>query len=108
MKQESETKHGQRIEAREYLVRDVAEPDLGIGQHYPASEASDLERRGIGLEFSRAADEIRDRVDLQDHIGETIATVCIDFDSDQPYFIHWHIQDREADSLIRRIVERIL
>ena len=83
-----------RIETETYCVRDIddREPDLGVVDRSKATGASDLERRGIGFEFSDATDEIEDRLDLEEHVGETIATVVIDFDSDERYSIEWHVE----------------
>ncbi|WP_340099461.1 hypothetical protein [Salinibaculum salinum] len=82
----------------EYVVRDIddREPDLGI-QDWNGPEMS-LKARGFGELKTAASDEIEDRLDLEDYVGEHIATVYIDVDAWE-YCIDWQI-DR---SLLQRI-----
>lgn len=85
-------KSSDRVVAKAFTVRDVDEPDLGIRTWYPADEATELELHGIGHTFSDATDEIEDRLDLDDHVGERVATVLIDLDeSKSEYYIDWHV-----------------
>jgi hypothetical protein len=95
-----------RVDAETYCVRDVDEPDLGIRDWNPAEEATDLERRGIGHTYSEATDEIEQRLQLEEHVGETVATVMIDFDATKnEYQIDWHVDvDRPLLERVREVL----
>lgn len=73
----------------EFVVRDVDEPDLGI-QAWDGPEMS-LAARGFGELQGAASDEIEHRLDLQDHVGEHVATVWIDVDAWE-YSIYWEVE----------------
>jgi len=72
----------------EYVVRDVDEPDLGIRSR-DGPEMS-LKARGFGDLKSAASDEIQDRLDLANHVGNHVATVYIDVE-EWDYCIDWQV-----------------
>ena len=91
----SPDKTSPRVRARTYSVRECRpEGPLGIRCFYPAEDARDLELHGIGHTFSAATEEIRERVDLEEHVGEAVATVLVDLDQSKTvYYIDWHVDD---------------
>lgn len=82
----------------EYVVRDIddREPDLGI-RTWNSPEMS-LKSHGFGDLRSSASDEIEDRLDISEYVGEHIATVYVDVDA-WDYCIHWQVER----SLLQRI-----
>ena len=71
-------------------VRDVEEPDLGKRETNP-SELGELKRRGVGDLQGDAFREVEQRVDLEDHVGETIAEVYIDVGAWE-YAVEYHVE----------------
>jgi hypothetical protein len=95
-----------RVEAKTFCVRDVEDPDLGIKRFHAAKDASELEIRGVGHTFADATDEIEDGIDLKEHVGEVVATVCVDFDeSKAAYTIDWHVEPDEGATLASKVRE---
>jgi hypothetical protein len=96
-----------RVEAKKFCVRDLdhgRDADLGIVAFYPGDEITDLEYHGIGHTFSDASDEIEERVDLEAHRGEDVATVLIDLDEGKTeYRIEWHVDDVEPRTIGERV-----
>jgi len=90
-----------RVSAREYCVRDVDEPDLGIRMHNMADVESHV-YAGVGDLFSAASDQIENRIDLEEHVGETVATVYADLDAWE-YAIDWHV-DPPLKQRLRELV----
>jgi hypothetical protein len=72
------------------VVRDVDEPDLGYTQESVAPDTSELTAWGFGELKGAAFDEIEDAIDLEEHVGEEVATIVIDCDSWE-YEIDWRI-----------------
>jgi len=54
-----------------------------------------LKRRGVGDLHSAATDEIAERVDLEEHVGEVVATVTVDVDA-WDYRIDWEVDVEDA------------
>ena len=73
----------------EYVVRDVEEPDLGIQRWEPPTPS--LKSRGSGDLKARASQEIQERLALEEHVGEHVATVTIDVNAWE-FDIHWEVE----------------
>jgi len=74
----------------EVCVRDVEKPDLGQ-REVNLSELRELKRRGVGDLQSQAFREIERHIDIEDHIGETVAEIYIDVDG-WAYAIRYHVE----------------
>lgn len=93
---------------KRYCVRDVEEPDLGI-REFVSSPAWTLKAHGCGDLYTAAGNEIRERVDFDEHVGEEIAVVTVDVDAWE-YRIEWLVDvgpDGLADRT-RRIYRKFL
>jgi hypothetical protein len=77
------------IRWEEICVRDVETPDIGI-RNTTVSECSGLSSRGVGSILSDAHQEIEDRLDLEEYVGETVAEVYCDVDRFE-YAIEYHV-----------------
>ncbi|WP_415381451.1 hypothetical protein [Halosimplex sp. TS25] len=87
----------------EYVVRDVDQHDLGIQDWIPPESC--LKTRGYGELKVAASDEIERRLDLEEHVGEHIATVWIDCDAWE-YSIYWEVEppiNQRFRDLVRRL-----
>lgn len=87
------------VGCQRYCVRDVEEPDLGISE-YVSSPKWSISAYGSGELWGAASDEIKDRIDFEDHVGEDVAVVTIDVDA-WDFQIDWLVEDD------RRLVDRI-
>lgn len=95
------------------MKTDPDDPDVGIRRwkvgltgnngpgFYYASDPHDMpspdpgmKRRGVGHLHTQATDEIRERIDLDEHVGDVVATVTVDVDAWE-YRIDWEIDGVE-------------
>jgi hypothetical protein len=92
---------------RRIVVRDT-DSDV-LGKTATCSTEMGLKARGCGELWSAASDEIRDRIDQDEHAGEPVADVWINVDL-WTYRIDWLVDDVQDDSdggLVDKILAKI-
>lgn len=88
---------------RRMVVRDT-DSDV-LGKTLTCSPADGLKCRGCGQLWSAASDEIRERIDQDEHAGEPVADIWINVD-EWEYHIDWLVEDIDDQDDDRGLVDR--
>lgn len=87
------------VRREEIVVRDVAEPDIGIGAvDFEAPVHTD----GLGYLCAEAHREVEERLDLEEYVGEHVATVWVDAEA-RVYWIEWEVEVPLTQRLFRAL-----
>ena len=94
------------IGLKRYSIRECKH-DLGIREFFETPD-SGVKSWGSGELHASASDEIRDRVDLEEHVGEAVADVWINVE-EWEYRIEWLVDDvqEEPDGLVDTITSTV-